>query len=300
MLQPGGTQEGIFWGKRKLDQIISDSVRKLRFVAASTLENFQKIANDGIELDELTDNLNFDSLPRTYFKTPLHDTLSHYSTFENSQADILDNYAGRIYPEQEFTPRKSSASDTTSVASSSALSFPNAKFSNRKFFAHRISKTDTLPGIAVKYNMNISELRAINRLAVNDDIYSRNAIYIPIENVTCCGDCVFAEELNSPVENSVDYSMEKEKNLKVKRFQISVQCSNIEAWNWMESSRFNLAAALESYWAVECPDGLSSLLPDVSLSPSLSSDSTPRSSFSNSFDSELDSIPYRNIRHLDN
>lgn len=49
---------------------------------------------------------------------------------------------------------------------------------------HKVSRTDTLAGIALKYKIPLAQLRKTNKLWTNDSIHLRQVLYIPLRDVS--------------------------------------------------------------------------------------------------------------------
>jgi len=47
------------------------------------------------------------------------------------------------------------------------------------FFVHMVRMTDTLPGLALKYHTSVSEIKKLNKITHNNDVYGYAEIKIP-------------------------------------------------------------------------------------------------------------------------
>jgi len=50
---------------------------------------------------------------------------------------------------------------------------------NTQMIIHAVTPKDTLPGLAIKYGVTISDLKKENKLATNNIMYSRKELLIP-------------------------------------------------------------------------------------------------------------------------
>ncbi|CAG8450866.1 13533_t:CDS:2 [Ambispora gerdemannii] len=108
---------------------------------------------------------------------------------------------------------------------------------------HYVRKEDTLPGLAFKYGIGISDIRRANRL-FDDNIFARTSLIIPN---------YFGPSL------SEKQSKEDELKTLIKRFQLRSKCVDpTEAKYYMEQSNYNIDAATQAYrddvlWEMQHP-----------------------------------------------
>ncbi|KAJ3848454.1 peptidoglycan-binding LysM domain protein [Lentinula lateritia] len=78
----------------------------------------------------------------------------------------------------------------------------NKATSNEKVvIVHEVSSNDSLAGVALKYRINLTELRRANHLWSSDTIHLRNVLYIPLEKTSLPPPTVtpsFASSLDEP------------------------------------------------------------------------------------------------------
>jgi len=116
----------------------------------------------------------------------------------------------------------------------------NALTADKNFYRHKILEGETLIGIALKYDISVSQLKRINRLGT-DQIFPLKELLIPVDKAAH----------KSPTENPANV-----KALAVSTFKNKAGCSLEEATFYMESADFDVAAALKEFeqdvkWEVE-------------------------------------------------
>jgi len=104
------------------------------------------------------------------------------------------------------------------------------------FIKHEVRDTDTLPGIALKYNTTTQAIKQLNKLA-SDHVFTRRYLYIPHDGQT---------PLPEQTPDEVSETTVRRRLLKdfMKASKIS---SKEEAEYYLDESDWNLEMALEVY-----------------------------------------------------
>ncbi|XP_034936501.1 lysM and putative peptidoglycan-binding domain-containing protein 2 [Chelonus insularis] len=71
---------------------------------------------------------------------------------------------------------------------------------NDNLIKHFVSKTDTLPGIALKYGTTTEQIRRINRLWASDSLFLREYLLVPVIN----NSTATTSQQNNETDNSVE------------------------------------------------------------------------------------------------
>jgi len=103
------------------------------------------------------------------------------------------------------------------------------------YFIHPVSTNETLVGIALKYRTTTSELRRINRLATDSQLFSKKSIYIPKT------DAVQGPIIAPPS------SEEKKQRVAVHSLKSQTGCSTEEAKWYLSDHDYNLEEALAQW-----------------------------------------------------
>ncbi|KAJ3048541.1 hypothetical protein HK097_010446 [Rhizophlyctis rosea] len=168
----------------------------------------------------------------TYITTPPEDT---------STLSIPDPIQRRPSAPPQYDPSTAPAdlsSDTkkpleTGGGGSSSSDGLTVDGHKRPGVKHFVAATDTLAGIALMYNVEVSAIRQANAL-FTDDVFARSWLWIP----------------DVPESRRPSPSPDEENKRLVKRFQLISKCKDTEeAWSYMRQQDFNLDAALEQYWS---------------------------------------------------
>ncbi|XP_020599787.1 uncharacterized protein LOC110039160 [Phalaenopsis equestris] len=70
---------------------------------------------------------------------------------------------------------------TNPISSSASVSAPSSFTPVRaNFIEHRVSKMDTLAGIAIKYGVEVADIRRMNGLVTDLQMFARNSLQIPL------------------------------------------------------------------------------------------------------------------------
>jgi len=97
----------------------------------------------------------------------------------------------------------------------------HALFADGEQLIHLITSNDTLEGIAVKYGVQVGELKRVNKLWAKGDMFARKSLIIP-----CAQD---------PSDDIVW------------RFSQAAKCQDSEARSYLQRSNFHFSAALRLY-----------------------------------------------------
>ncbi|URD80571.1 lysM domain containing protein [Musa troglodytarum] len=68
-----------------------------------------------------------------------------------------------------------SSSATSLASSSSSDSLPRVNY-----IEHRVSKMDTLPGVAIKYGVEVADIKRLNGLTMDIQMFARKTLQIPL------------------------------------------------------------------------------------------------------------------------
>ncbi|RUS14827.1 hypothetical protein BC937DRAFT_93268 [Endogone sp. FLAS-F59071] len=98
---------------------------------------------------------------------------------------------------------------------------------------HYVQPTDTVVGLALKYNVDLTLLRRTNRIFHDNDIHARTALLIPGY---------------AGLSVSSSPSPDDERKARLKRFQLQSKCIDpAEARVYMDAAEYNVEDALERY-----------------------------------------------------
>ncbi|XP_041356213.1 lysM and putative peptidoglycan-binding domain-containing protein 1-like isoform X2 [Gigantopelta aegis] len=68
---------------------------------------------------------------------------------------------------------------TAATSNTATRKSPNPS-DGTKFIKHMVSSTDTLMGIALKYNVTVEEIKRVNKLWTNDSLFLREHLLVPL------------------------------------------------------------------------------------------------------------------------
>jgi len=109
-----------------------------------------------------------------------------------------------------------------------------------KYIQHIIKYTDTLRGLSLKYQVEPEEIKSVNKIVRDEDIWSRYTVLVPYNGQTL-------KELDE--DEKERYRDEMRKRL-VRRFMRNVKCNNdSEALYYLQTNAFNLENAIAEYRA---------------------------------------------------
>uniref|UniRef100_A0A0A9WVW5 LysM and putative peptidoglycan-binding domain-containing protein 2 n=1 Tax=Lygus hesperus TaxID=30085 RepID=A0A0A9WVW5_LYGHE len=97
------------------------------------------------------------------------------------------------------------------------------------FIKHKVSETDTLQGLALKYGVTTEQIRRANRLWANDSIFLRKSLFIPVtgDNVTSPSDVVLLEADDGPTtsHNNNNHHEKREDDDSYNDFLVKIDCA---------------------------------------------------------------------------
>jgi len=129
---------------------------------------------------------------------------------------------------------------TYSKSSSVEINSPNAEY-----LVHKITRKENLQGIAVKYGVQIADIKKLNRLWTNNDLFSRKEILIPIS-----AEGFMEMKEQSPRSKSPPYNNQfaiRKKAQLTEKFVTITKCEDDLAQFFLESNNWNFSKALGSY-----------------------------------------------------
>ncbi|KAJ8398231.1 hypothetical protein AAFF_G00428010 [Aldrovandia affinis] len=100
---------------------------------------------------------------------------------------LRDGSGGRFG--QPIFPRSRSGSESESELSQSLARTKTRSYGStanvtapfgEKYIVHRVTDTDTLQGIALKYGVTMQHVKRVNKLYANDCVFLRNSLNIPV------------------------------------------------------------------------------------------------------------------------
>ncbi|KAG8936994.1 hypothetical protein FRC03_011419 [Tulasnella sp. 419] len=114
--------------------------------------------------------------------SPSHPLVSP-STSPAEEGSHDDDY----FPKRQLRPRGRAGSDGN-YGENKRLIYGNGKDSvkpndeEREVIIHKVQPTDSLAGVALRYGIELAELRKANKLWASDPIHLRDVLYIPIDS----------------------------------------------------------------------------------------------------------------------
>jgi len=109
---------------------------------------------------------------------------------------------------------------------------------NEKFIDHTVKLTDTLRGLSIKYNVSVEEMKSLNRLSKDEDIWTRLTLKIPFRG----------QVVEEPTAEEKKQHKRDMKNRLIKRFYRITNCSNeSEAKYYLKTNRWLFDQAMNEY-----------------------------------------------------
>jgi len=137
--------------------------------------------------------------------------------------------------DKETTSTSLSSSSTTTTSSEMKLDEETAK----RFHAHKVHPSDTLDGLAVRYNTTVSQIRR----------YNRRIVFDTLDNVF--GDNIFIPKNGevglAPVDPKLEEQRIKKEKIRTFLFRAGHDCHESEAMFYLDENAFDLDTAWKQY-----------------------------------------------------
>jgi len=149
----------------------------------------------------------------------------------------------------DFTELASSRSQSNSSAGASnsagSSMYPSlydsdsrfVKSGTEEYIKHNVIMTDTLSGLSIKYNVLVEEIKSINKLTKDEDVWTRFELLIPFKG----------QDVPGMDEKERKKCKQDMKNRLVKRFRRTTSCGENEARYYLKSSKWNIDEALKEF-----------------------------------------------------
>ncbi|PRP80119.1 hypothetical protein PROFUN_12202 [Planoprotostelium fungivorum] len=112
----------------------------------------------------------------------------------------------------------------------------------RSFLRHHVKKTDTLLGLSIRYKVKPEDLRSVNKVNRDAELYTRGHLLIPFHG----------QDIEDPDEKSEMDEKKAEMRRLIRKFQREFKChSESEAQFYLEESRYDYERAAEEFRADE-------------------------------------------------
>ncbi|KAH9301865.1 hypothetical protein KI387_013448 [Taxus chinensis] len=93
------------------------------------------------------------------------------------------------------------------VGRPSSTSFFHATTLSRFAISHKLKRSDTIPGLAIKYQVHVTDIRRLNNMMSDHGIYSRERLLIPVSkpDILMGGRCYIERDIYARREVAVLY-----------------------------------------------------------------------------------------------
>jgi len=123
------------------------------------------------------------------------------------------------------------------------------KADNTEWLVHKVNGRETLQGLALKYGVEVSDIKKINKLWGNEDIFARKEIYIPttmehFQSIAKQHPQTGLKEKNLDLTKNFD---QKKPDI-IKQFVEITHCEEKVAQHYLEEKNYNFTKALGSYF----------------------------------------------------
>jgi LysM repeat protein len=119
-----------------------------------------------------------------------------------------------------------------SVSKSSEILDINNLNDMDNFYFHKVEKSDTLEGIALRYKTTVSEIKRLNKLYTKFDIFGKSLLIIP--------KCKEEQKLTEEEQYMRQYA--------IQLFQNEMDCADEQlCLSYLEKAKFNLREAIKKY-----------------------------------------------------
>ncbi|KAI0318896.1 hypothetical protein OF83DRAFT_1170717 [Amylostereum chailletii] len=102
---------------------------------------------------------------------------SSNASFRSTRASTRPRLARALPSSDDDTPRASLSTSSSHIADSRSP----IQDGQRIVLVHKVTATDSLPGVALKYGIALADLRRANQLWTSDSIHLRKTLYIPVD-----------------------------------------------------------------------------------------------------------------------
>lgn len=129
------------------------------------------------------------------------------------------------------------------------------KLDNTECLLHKLGKKDTLQGLAVKYGVDISEIKRVNKLWRNDDMFARKDLVIPT-TMEAYMELQSGQTSPSGSNRASSNSTQRpsgasrlgQRDESIRKFMDIVRCDEDVARHYLDLKKFNFAKALGFYY----------------------------------------------------
>eukprot|EP01114_Cavostelium_apophysatum_P019194 TRINITY_DN6117_c0_g1_i1.p1 TRINITY_DN6117_c0_g1~~TRINITY_DN6117_c0_g1_i1.p1 ORF type:complete len:319 (+),score=70.01 TRINITY_DN6117_c0_g1_i1:106-1062(+) len=179
--------------------------------------------------------------------------ISRYSNKSTKEEDISDSLKN-IHIDVG-TSSFSQPSEEPSTPANPTVYFN--KTENSEHLLHRLEKKDTLQGLALKYGVEIADLKRVNKLWRNDDMFARKELIIPTSMET-----YLKRQPAVPTNNAKSLPASNrfgQKRAAEEKFVGITQCDLDVARHYLELKKYDFTKALEFYFAEKDGQGITSI-----------------------------------------
>jgi len=177
------------------------------------------------------------TVPKVIHKQP---SKSIYPTIDEDKEEFIDPTLDLRVDLKSFRVK---ADPDPNPPKAMAVLDPDAQVvveNGEKYIKHIIKYTDTLRGLSLKYQVEPEEIKSVNKLVRDEDIWSRYTVLVPYNGQ-------MLKELNE--DEKERYRDDMRRRL-VRRFMRNVKCNNdSEALYYLQTNAFNLENAIAEYRA---------------------------------------------------
>jgi len=108
----------------------------------------------------------------------------------------------------------------------------------KQYIKHFIVFTDNLQGIALKYHVKVDDIKVINKLIKDEDLYTRVTLYVPYHG----------QKIQQLDDKQKEHYVQQMKKRLANRFMMNTNCSCMEeAAFYLESNKYEYPEAIKTY-----------------------------------------------------